>query len=162
MENTLYKINENYLSLLNDIENLQGEITPEIENALIINEKELKVKSTSYLAVITDKKTNIDLLEAEIKRLQAIKKTQQRIKDNLETRLLDAVKLYGNFEVGFTKFGTRKSTIVTVEDVNTLPKDYKTIKVTETANKTKIKASLNAGESIKGCELVNKLNLKIN
>jgi hypothetical protein len=48
----------------------------------------------------------------------------------------------------------RKSETVEVDDVNALATDYKTIKVTETANKTAIKSALEAGAAIKGCSIV--------
>ena len=101
-------------------------------------------------------------VDDEIKRLQAIKKSNNNLITKLKDRLLDAVKLYGAFEVGLTSFGTRKSTTTVVEDVNSLPKEFKTVKVTEQANKAEIKKALVNGESIEGCEIVEHLNLKIN
>ena len=80
-----------------------------------------------------------------------------RLKDNL----LNAVKLFGKFEVGTVTFGTRKSSSVIVEDVNALPGDYKKVKVTETADKTAIKKALKAGEQIEGCSIQESINLKI-
>jgi hypothetical protein len=70
--------------------------------------------------------------------------------------------MFGDFESGLTKFGTRKSSTVEVENVNALPKEYKVIKVTEQADKAELKRAIKSGEVIPGVEIVEKLNLKIN
>jgi hypothetical protein len=46
-------------------------------------------------------------------------------------------------------------------DVNDLPKQYKTVKVTETADKVAIKKALESGETVYGCRLVENVNLTI-
>jgi len=162
MNKSLFHIETEYLTIINQVEDLDGELTPELEEQLTINQNELQSKSIAYLEFIGSKETLNTRVDEEIKRLQAIKKSNTTLIKNLKNRLLDAVKLYGAFEVGLTKFGTRKSSSVSVEDVNSLPKDLKVVKVTETANKKAIKEALQAGESIEGCEIVENLNLKIN
>lgn len=162
MKTTLYNIEQKYLELINEIELNEGEITPEVESALQITEKELQSKSLSYYAVIQSKESLNDKIDAEIKRLQAMKKQNNNIVSYLKDRLLNAVKMFGEFNVGLVKFGTRKSTSVKVEDVNSLPNDYKVVKLTEQADKAEIKKALKSGVEIEGCELVENLNLKIN
>jgi len=162
MKKSLFHIETEYLTLINQVEELGGELTPELEEQLIINETQLQSKSISYLAVCSSKEALNNQIDDEIKRLQALKKSNSKLIDNLKNRLLDAVKLYGAFEVGLTKFGTRKSKSVSVEDVNSLPSEFKTVKVTESANKKAIKDAIDRGEVVKGCEVVENLNLKIN
>ena len=162
MKKSLYHIETEYLHLIAEIEERQGELTPELEDQLIINETQLQSKSIAYLEVVAGKEALNNRIDDEIKRLQALKKSNSKLIDNLKNRLLDAVKLYGAFEVGLTKFGTRKSKSVSVEDVNSLDKEFKTIKVTESANKKAIKDAIERGEDVPGCEIVENLNLKIN
>jgi len=162
MNKNLYQIETEYMELMNTLEENSGEITPEIEEALIINEKELNQKSISYLAVVKNKESFNTLIDDEIKRLQQLKKQNSTIISKLKDNLLQAVNLFGAFEVGFNKFGTRKSSSVEVEDVNELPKEYKVVKVTEQADKDAIKKALQNGEKIPGCKIVEKKNLKIN
>ena len=162
MKQTLYKIENDYLQLINQIEDAEGEITPEMEEALSINEGQLQSKSIAYLEIIGGAESYITRIDDEIKRLQALKKRSGNIVTKLRGRLLDAVKLFGEFEVGLTKFGTRKSTSVEVEDVNSLPAEFKTIKVVESADKIAIGKALKSGTEIKGCYLNENLNLKIN
>jgi len=162
MKKSLYHIEAEYLTILNQVDELDGELTPELEEQLIINERELQSKSIAYLEFVSSRETLNKRIDDEIKRLQALKKSNANLISRLKERLLDAVKLYGNFEVGLTTFGTRKSSSVQVEDVNSLPKEYKVVKVTEQADKKAIKEALKNGESIQGCEIVENLNLKIN
>ena len=162
MKKSLYEITHDYSQLMNEIEMNEGEITPELNEALNITEKELQTKSIAYLSVIKQSEAFVTQLDEEIKRLQALKKRNNTLIDNLKERLLNAVNLFGAFEVGFTKFGTRKSESVYVEDVNSLPSEYKTIKVVESADKKAIKEALKSGKEIKGCSISSNLNLKIN
>ena len=101
-------------------------------------------------------------IDDEIKRLQALKRQNSNVVSYLKNRLLNAVNLFGAFEVGFTKFSTRKSESLIVEDVNALPKVFKVIKVTEQADKLAIKKAIKDGMEIKGCSIQENKNLKIN
>lgn len=163
MKQSLYNIVEEQRFTLAEIESMAGELTPELEEQLIINAHQLESKSIAYLEVIKDREAYINNAKDEIKRLQAIVKVNDNLVNRLKDNLLTAVKTFGSFEVGFVKFGTRKSTSVEVdlEMVNQLPNEYKTIKVTESPNKAEIKKALQDGVEIDGCELVTNLNLNI-
>ena len=87
----------------------EGELSEELEQALAINEAQLQSKSIAYLEFIQSKESFNTRIDDEIKRLQAMKKRNANLVSKLKNRLLDAVKLFGAFEVGLTKFGTRKS-----------------------------------------------------
>ena len=159
---TLYQINNEYLELITQVENSEGELTPELEQALTINKSELEVKSIAYTEIIKQRESLNTRIDDEIKRLQALKKQNDNLVQRLKNNLLNAVNLFGNFEAGFLKFSTRKSVSVELDiDVNDLQKEYKTIKVTEAPDKMKIKKALEQGEEVKGCYLVTKQNLQI-
>ena len=159
---SLYKINSEYMELFGRIEMAEGVLTPELEEAMVINKSELEVKSIAYAEVIKQRESFNLRIDEEIKRLQALKKQNDTLVSRLKNNLLQAVNLFGNFEAGFLKFSTRKSKQVIVNcDVNDLPKEYKVVKVTETADKTAIKKAIEQGELIEGCELVENLNLQI-
>lgn len=163
MKKSLYNIVEEQRYTLSEIEEMAGELTPELEERLIINAHQLESKSIAYLEVIKDREAYINNAKEEIKRLQSIVKTNENLVDRLKSNLLTAVKTFGEFEVGFVKFGIRKSTSVNVQEdmVNSLPKEYKTVKVTESPNKAAIKKALENGLEIKGCELSHNDNLSI-
>lgn len=160
---SLYDINQEQLNLIAEIESLEGEITPEMEAKLTITKGQLDQKSVAYTEVIKTKDAMNGLIDQEIKRLQGLKKVNNNTVRRLKDNLLTAVKTFGSYQVGTLTFGTRKSTSVEVDTdmVNSLPEKYKTIKVTESANKTEIKKALQAGDEIDGCRLVENLNLTI-
>lgn len=159
---TLFEITLEQKNLINEIEVLQGEITPEMEELLIINESQLQQKSVAYLEVIRAKESFNGLIDNEIKRLQQMKKVNTNLVDRLNDNLLLAVKTFGDFTVGLQKFGTRKSSQVIIEDVNSLPSEFKNVTVTESADKVALKKAIQAGEEIKGVYIKENLNLKIN
>ena len=161
MKTTLYEIKNEYLELINQVEELEGEITLEIENQLTINQNELQNKAIAYHSVILSKDAFNMQIDNEIKRLQTLKKRNNSLVDNLKNRLVGAIQMFGEFTVGTNTFGLRKSERVEVEDVNQLPKEYKTIKVTEQANKTEIKKALKLGKQIENAYIVEQFNLKI-
>tara|TARA_R110000803_G_scaffold69058_2_gene131217 strand:+ start:5261 stop:5749 length:489 start_codon:yes stop_codon:yes gene_type:complete len=162
MKQSLYNIIEEQKYTLQEVELMEGELTPELEEQLVINATQLESKSIAYLEVIKTKDAYNVMIKEEIKRLQAMVKRNDTLVTRLKDNLLIAVKTFGDFESGFTKFGTRKSSTVEVEDVNQLPNEYKTIKVTEAADKKAIKEALQSGNEIIGCSIVDHQNLKIN
>ncbi len=160
-EKSMYKINEEFFHMLNQAYEQDGELDEELEAALAINEAELKVKSLSYLEVITNKKARIVMAKERMKGVTDLIKREQRIVDTLETNLLNAIKIHGEFEADFVSFGTRKSTAVQVDADADLKDEFRTVKVTSAPNKSAIKKALQQGEEIEGCSLVENLNLKI-
>jgi hypothetical protein len=163
MENkSLYSITTEYQMLMQEVEECEGVLTPELEAGLVINKEQLLVKSESYVHVIKSQEVYIDAIDQEIKRLQALKKQKEKAVDVLKSYLLQAVENFGSFSSGFFTFSTRKSSSVEVFcDVNDLPKEFKSVKVTETADKTAIKKALQSGINIEGCAIIEKHNLAI-
>jgi len=159
---SLYNILVDYDELMFEIEANEGVLTDEQNTALVITEKELQSKSIAYLQVIKSKEAINSQIDDEVKRLQDMKKANNNITSRLKYNLLNAVKTFGDIEVGLNKFSTRKSSSIQVEDINTLPKEYKVVKVVESADKKLLKESIKSGKKIDGVELVYNLNLKIN
>lgn len=159
---TLYQINNDYYDLISQIELAEGELSKELESALEINKNELEVKSIAYVEYIKTKESFNDRITEEIKRLQAIKKANETLIDRLKTNLVSAVNLYGTFKSGFLTFSTRKSKQVEVNcDPNDLPKEFKTVKVTETPDKNAIKKAIEQGQEVTGCRVVENINIQI-
>jgi hypothetical protein len=161
MKNTLYNIKEDYIDLMNDIEASEGVLSEEQESALEINKNELQSKSIAYLEVIKSSEAFIPTIDEEIERLQALKKRNVNLIDRLKGSLLSAVTLFGEFSVGTLTFGRRKSESVQVDDINSLPSEFKNIKVTETAKKADLKAAINSGKEIYGVCIQTNFSLKI-
>jgi len=159
----IYQIQNEYQLLINSIIENEGEITPEQELALTINKDQLQSKSESYAYVIKQMDAECDIIDLEIKRLQQCKKVRENAVERLKATLTIAMNTFEVPEIKtpLIKINFRKSESVIVLDVNDLPKEYKVVKVTEQADKVKIKEALKAGESILGCELVVNQNIQI-
>ena len=162
MKQSLYNITEEQRYNLQEIEAMEGELTPQLEQAMAITAMQLEHKSLNYLTIIKSREAFNMQIDEEIKRLQGMKKVNENLVGRLKDNLLSAVKTFGEYNAGLTKFGTRKSSSLEILDVNSLPVEYKTVKVTESANKAAIKAALQSGIEIDGCSIKNNLNLKIN
>jgi len=163
MEKSIYQIENEYQLLINQIIESEGEITPQQELNLQIAKEQLQSKGINYAYVIKQIRDRIEARKNYIDKL----KRDNEIDDNLEERLKN-ILLYAmhTFEVDkienpFIKISFRKSQSVEVDDVNSLPSEYKTIKVTEQADKMKIKQALQNGEQIQGCSIITNTNLQI-
>jgi len=159
---TLYEIKQQFSTLIGQVEIADGEITPELEQALQINQQELQDKSLAYVEVIKQREAMNLRIDEEVKRLQAIKKRNLKLIDKLQANLIGAVHEFGEFNSGLLTFGIRKSqsVLITVNDSD-LPKAYLTTKVEMKADKTKIKQAIERGEVIDGAHLVTNYNLKL-
>lgn len=161
MKTTLYEIKKEYIEIVNELELLEGELTPELEYKLKINQSDLNTKAIAYHSVILNKEAFNTTIDNEIKRLNGLKKQNNNSIDHLKNSLVSAIEVYGEFTIGTNKFSLRKSERVEIEDVNLLPKEFKTIKVTEQADKVGIKKALKLGQQIKNCYIRTVYNLKI-
>ena len=159
----LFNIQNEYLLLINQIIDNGGEITPQQELNLQITREQLQDKGTNYAFVIKKLDAECDIIDAEIKRLTELKKVRQNACERLKSNISHAMQTFevDKIESPLIKLSFRKSQSVNVADVNSLPSEYKTIKVTEQADKLKIKQALLNGEVIEGCEIINSQNLQI-
>ena len=161
--NSIYNIQSEYQQLVNQLIENGGEITPELELALQINKDNFHSKSENYGYITKQFDGEIDIIDNEIKRLQQAKKSRektiQRLKDTIELAMLtfDVDKI----ETPLIKISFRKTESVEVTDVNELPNEFKVIKLTETADKLKIKDALKSGIFIEGCSIKTNRNLQI-
>lgn len=108
---SLFEIQGNLRGIFNELEMNGGELTPELEEALIINQENLKEKLSAYRAVIAETKMQIEAADAEIKRVQAFKKTKVNLEERLRNSCLDAVLQFGDTGKSGNKiveFGTNK------------------------------------------------------
>ena len=159
----IYQIQHEYLLLINQIIENGGEVTPQQELNLQITKDQLQDKGTNYAFVIKKLDAECDIIDAEIKRLSELKKVRQNACEHLKANISHAMQIFevDKIESPLIKLSFRKSQSVNVADVNSLPGEYKTIKVTEQADKMKIKQALLNGEVIEGCEIINSQNLQI-
>jgi hypothetical protein len=163
MKLTIYQIEQSYNQLAEELIDNDGELTPELSEQLAITEEQLQNKSVAYSFVIKEMDADIDIIEAEIKRLQAAKKQREKASEYLKEKIKHAMDTFQIEEIKtpLVKINFRKSETVEVEDVNLLPLLYKVVKITEQADKAAIKAALKDGVEVTGCSIATHRNLQI-
>lgn len=163
MKLTIYQIEQSYNQLAEELIENGGELTPSLEEALAITEEQLQNKSVAYSFVIKQMDADVDIIDAEIKRLQALKKQREKASEYLKERIKHAMDTFQIDEIKtpLVKINFRKSESVEVDDVNQLPSLYKVVKVTEQADKAAIKAAIKDGVEVTGCRIETHRNLQI-
>ena len=163
MKLTIYQIEQSYNQLAEELIENGGELTPSLEEQLAITEEQLQNKSVAYSFVIKQMDADVDIIDAEIKRLQALKKQREKASEYLKERIKHAMDTFSIEEIKtpLVKINFRKSETVEVDDVNLLPLTYKVVKITEQADKAAIKAALKDGVDVTGCRIETHRNLQI-
>lgn len=163
MKIALYQIEQEYMILADEIINNEGELTPELEDRLMINQDQLEAKGKGYGYIIKDIESEIDAIDVELKRLAALKKQRTNAVDKLKTSLSEAMQLFdiSELKTPTLKINFRKSESVDISDLNLLELEYKKVTITETADKTAIKDAIKNGIQVTGAVLKTNLNLQI-
>ena len=159
----IFNIQSEYQQLVNQLIENQGEITPELELALQINKDNFHSKSENYGYITKQFDGEMDIIDNEIKRLQQAKKSREKTIERLKATIELAMLTFDidKIETPLIKISFRKSESVEVTDVNELPNEFKVIKLTESADKLKIKDALKSGMFISGCSIKTNRNLQI-
>ena len=139
------------------------ELTPELEGMLVINQNELTQKSIDYVKVIRNKEADSNAIEAEIKRLKAMKDANDRVIDRMKLAVKDAMMTSGidKIESSLFKLSLRRSEAVEVISIDQLPESLTVVKKTVSADKVKIKEQIKNGIPVEGAVLVENFNLQI-
>ncbi len=163
MKLKLYEIQQEYISLAEQLIDNGGELTPELENSLQINREQLESKGQCYGFIVKDLESDIDKIDGELKRLTALKSSRNKTIDKLKETISKAMELHEieKLETPTLKISFRKSESVEVPDPNLLDKNYMVSKTTEQPDKEKIKYYLKQGVSIQGAILKQNKNLQI-
>lgn len=120
----LFEIDRELQSIFEEIENNDGEITPELEDKLAIKQEEIANKLKSYQNAINQWTSDIDACKNEIKRIQSIKKTKENRIDRIKNVILFAINRFGyqtksgnkSFELPDAKFYTRRSASYEIDE----------------------------------------------
>lgn len=118
----IFEIQNDLLNIFQNIEDNDGEITPEMEEQLAITQENFSNKLKSYADVVKLRKNEINLIDDEIKRLNEVKKSKQSLIDRLNKIITEAVIKFGNETKSGGKFfdyGTGKISIRNTKKVET-------------------------------------------
>jgi hypothetical protein len=155
----LYNIKSEYINIAMQL--TDGELTPELEQALEITEQNLHDKAINYGYVIKTLESEIDIVDAEIKRLQELKKSRNNAVEKLKTNITEAMELFGVTEVKAPTFklSFRKSESIECDEF--VDSNYCSIKTSIAPDKVAIKQAIKEGKDVVGARLVVKNNLQI-
>jgi hypothetical protein len=161
MKKSLYNISQEYFEIADQL--IDGEATPELEMALVITQGELETKGACYGIIVKEMEADCDVIDAEIKRLTALKKARTNAIDRLKSNLSEAMQLFGILEIKtpLLKINFRKSEAVEITDAESLPPAYLRTKTVTEPDKTAIKDAIKAGAEIPGAQLVEHQNIQI-
>lgn len=158
---SLWKISQEQQELNALLFEAEGELTPELEERLAINEANLEVKAEDYIVSVNMLKANATAAREEIKRLQAFVRRCDNAEERMTNALATALQTFDKprLEVGTHRLSFRKSEAVVITDEVAIPNEY--IVVETKINKANIKADLKAGATIPGAFLEERRNLQI-
>jgi translation elongation factor EF-1beta len=162
MKQSLFHIESEYLALASALE--QGELTPELETALAINEQELQVKAVAYAYVIKDAEANTEAIDNEIARLKGLKQAEERKAEKLKDAISNAMQFYGLNEVktATIKLSFRKSEAVVCDTDTELPDEFiRVVPEKRSPDLTAIKAAIKEGREVQGYHIESRSNLQI-
>ena len=163
MKVALYQIEQEYLNIVQSIIDAGGEITEEQETALSISKEQLQNKGVCYGFIVKELEGNIDLIDLEIKRLQALKKPLVNSIDRLKNNLSQAMQMFEVTELKtpLLKINFRKSESIEVTDIDLLDADFVKTTITKAADKIAIKDAIKAEIPVRGAVLITNYNLQI-
>lgn len=92
---SLYNISNDILTLFENIENNDGEITEEEYSTLLIKKEELKEKLDNYVKAVKEFKKDADFCKAEKKNIDARKKVFENRVDRLKNAMIVALNQFG-------------------------------------------------------------------
>jgi hypothetical protein len=169
MRKSIYNIEQEYLQLAELIQEAEGELTPEVEAALAINQDELTRKAVNYALVIKDLAAESDKIKAEIDRLTKIKKTTDNAAQRMKDAVSTAMKLYGIEKVAgefITLSFLRSQSLGVAPDIDleeVFRNDPTIVRETRTLalDKAEITRRLKSGINIVGFEIRENANLQI-
>lgn len=158
---SLYDLTSEHRLICDAIEEAGGEITPEIEAMLAINEENFLTKAEGYAEIIAKYAQMAEMAKARKAQLDTVQKVAENTVKRMKERIAQAMDTYGlpKVEVGLHKFSFRTSKAVEITDEAKIPNEY--IKVATSVDKTKLRADLMAGVVIEGAELKDNKSLQI-
>ena len=162
MKLSLYVIQQEYISLAESIIDNDGLLSEEMEAALQINKDQLENKSQCYGFIVRQLEGECDMIDNEIKRLEAMKKSRGKTVDRLKESVSKAMQLYeiDKIETPTIKISFRKSESIEIEEESLIDEKYMTVKTTKTPDKKAIKEAIKAGEIVLGVTLKENQNIQ--
>lgn len=164
MNKSLYQIQQDYLQLAAILEDNGGEITPEIEDQLAINQEQLQTKGVNYALVIRQLSGEEAVIKAEIDRLTKLMKSKASAAERLKNTIKSAMELYGiqSIKGDLINISLKNNPVaVQIDDEGGVPPEYLVVKETRSPDKKALKAAIESGAEIPGVYLTTSKSITI-
>jgi hypothetical protein len=156
----LYQIDEAIEQLFDnaEINPETGEFIDLDENLLKLLESQREAKIEGLIGYWKDLAGNVDKFDAEIKNLQARKKTIQNKRESLKN-FLHFIHRGEKKEYGVHKISYRRSEVLVGDDCKTLPESL--YEILMKPDKAEIKKAIKSGQSFEGWSIDERQNIQI-
>ena len=163
MKQSIYQIQSEYQLLINQIIEAEGELSPEVIEALQINEQQLQSKAIDYSYVIKQLDSDCEQIDTELKRLQQLKKVRTNLAERLKDTISNAMNLYEveKIETPLIKLSFRNSESVEITNEKQLDPCFIVTKTVSTPDKKAIKDAIKNGVFVEGATISYNKNLQI-
>jgi hypothetical protein len=163
MNQSIYKIQNEFQLIIAEVINNEGEITPELETALIINKEQLQSKAVDYCYVIKQLDYDCEQIDNEIARLNKLKKVRSNLTDRLKNTVSSAMQLYDveKIETPLIKLSFRNSESVEITNESQLDACFIVTKTVSSPDKKAIKDAIKSGVLVCGATISYNKNLQI-
>lgn len=166
MKKSLYEIEIEYLQIAQSIEDADGVLDEQMEQALTINQEELQTKAVKYALVIRQMDAEAAMFKAEIARMSALKKAKENAVSRLKEAIAGAMQRHGITKIqgDLINLSFRKSQKVMQVDedmdaLSALPEKYLRTKIE--VDTSAIRAALKSGEEVDGFDMIENQSLQL-
>ena len=158
---SLYELTSEHRLICEAIEEAGGEITPEIEAMLAINEENFLTKAEGYAEIFAKYTQMAENAKARKAQLDTVQKIAENAVKRMKERIAQAMEEYNlpKVEVGLHKISFRTRHAVEIIDEVAIPNQYK--KVAVSVDKKALREDLMAGILVEGAELKENKSLQI-
>jgi hypothetical protein len=153
---TLADLVAEYQLLERELVAASGELTPEIEERLSINQAALATKADAYVFVEERLEMNAEFFKRKAEAFDAIAKRFKNARERLKSNLKSAMQAMGTAEVVGSDYRwvlKRSNPTLVIEDEKALPDECLLTTVETKPNKEMIKGLLKEGKTIPGARL---------
>lgn len=156
----LYEL-ANDLLVVENLEEVDETAKNEILNAI---KAEIENKGDGIIKFIRNEESSIKVIDEEIKRLQALKKSKNNKIKNMKNYLMHCMQLMNvrKIEGNLGRISIRKNPVsLGILDESLIPEYFIQEEVVKNVNKTLIKDTLKDGKDVPGCTLIQNESITI-
>lgn len=159
----IFQLNQQFLEVMADIEENEGVLTPEFEEALLSNIGDFNEKVENCVKMIRHWEGEIDTIDAEIERLSKMKKAKNTSIESLKNNIHYSLTTRGieKLSAGTNTLSFRKSEAVIVTNPEGVPDQFIETKEVQSIDKTALKAWLKSGNETDSAHIEVRQNLQI-